>query len=1357
MKLLFRALSFALVLLAVALGGSSESILSGTAGAERPNIIFILTDDLDAESIAFMPQLQSLLKEQGTTFMNFLLNVSLCCPSRASILRGQYSHNTEILTNSPPRGGFQVFRETDKENSTVATWLQAAGYRTVLLGKYLNGYPARNNLTYVPPGWSEWYSPAGGNPYSNFNYLMNENGRLVAYGSRSQDYMTDVLSRKASDFIRRTAATNQPFFVYLATYAPHSPATPAPRHQNTFANVKTPRSPSFNEADVNDKPEYIRSRPLLDARDIAEIDSSYRKRLQSLLAVDDLIAQLIATLKATRQLEKTYIFFTSDNGYHLGQHRLQQGKQTAYEEDIRVPLLVRGPGVPTGQVLEHLTGNIDLAPTFVELAGATVPDFVDGRSLVSLLGSNPLPTDAWRQAFLVQHWAARTSTQSSESASGVLEPPDQPTLFLAQVSQAQAVPEFQAIRTSDYLYVEYATGERELYDLHADPYELESLHATAGASLITQLSGRLAGLKNCAAESCRAAESTSLATAQESISAQQAGVDLNLTTTDGLSLSLSYDGSVRSLTIDGRELVIAGAPALWVRDLSNISETDQPNLVANSGFENGLSSWRQSINNDLTVQLTQIQAHSGTRAFEFSSHSDRIGFAAYASQPMPITPGQLYRVSAWWRSKEGYLSTLSGTPPALQMNLYREPQRVSGLYLQWLDDRGQPLRAPELAVALHQNAASWRVLQREFRAPSDAWSVQVIVAAKLQNETLWVDDVRFIESPEREEAVESTVQQEDDRLIQTAQFRDLAIQVTYEAYDDFIAIHGELQDLRLEDRAFELTFSLPIAARGWRFWDDIHRSRIIASGAYENAISAIFDGWLPISLYPYAGVEDSEVGLAMALPPDRPQLALLRYNGDVERLEAIFHLGISQQATKLQNKATFDLLLYRFDPEWGFRSVIAKQAALFPQVYNTDLPVYSYSGVEQGSFFTPRGAEAVREYDTQWIYAAQYTMGELPIRVGASDTPRPTLAEIISAVEGLAQSPNPWDAEFAQAIYHSAAIDTNGDWIVKHIGIFSWDLEHWEASWAANLDPELDQGLAQWLLNWQVDPAFEATQAIGARLDGVQIDNFMSTPAIDLRLAALQHADHTLTYSPHTYRPGVHNGSAMFEYLQFLREHLDGSWGKDRGISINFWGLGHPNYLAGFIDAFGGEGNTADGQGVNWNPEILDYRRAVAYHKPLLFANQTPNLTEAAARRFQALALLYGIWPRQGPHGTGWSSVVNAIFADTVELVEQYWSAGWEPLTHAKTDNPVIWVERFGDALEQGLSFTVFNSAKADASYTLSIDATALGLDLSASLIVTELISGATMPFIITDSEILISGQLGGEKAEVFRINSSRE
>lgn len=830
--------------------------------------------------------------------------------------------------------------------------------------------------------------------------------------------------------------------------------------------------------------------------------------------------------------------------------------------------------------------------------------------------------------------------------------------------------------------------------------------------------------------------------------------ELTITTADGLSLSLSPEGSVISLSVDGFELVEQEAPALLLRDISKANETEQPNLVGNPGFEEGLSDWSRLVNNRLSVQITQAQAHSGRRALQFVSLSDTTGFAAYASEPVPVEPGRWYRVSTWWKSKEGYLSTLHGTPPLLQRDLYRETQRVSGLYLQWLDGNGQIIGDPEMAVALHMNAGSWRLIQREVIAPGGAESVQVVVAAKLQSETLWVDDVRFIESAEPRLPLTGTVRQEGNRLIQTARAEDLEVEVIYEAQASLIAVHGEVRNLTTEDRAIELVFVLPVGASGWRWWDDAHRSRPISQGLYANVISAVFDGFLPISLYPYTGIENGTVGLALALPPDHPQLALLFYDADMERFVVLFHLGISPRAVKLDNRAAFELLIYRFDPRWGFRSVIARHGEFYPEIYSTKLPIYDFKGAEQGHFLTPSAAEIVREQDEQGIYSAQYTVGELPIKVKASGAPRPTLEEILQAVEELGRSGKPGAAEFVQAIRSSAAVDTNGDWILKHVGVFSWDPESWEASWAANLDPDLEGGLARWLIDWRIDPAFEVTEEIGAHLDGVQIDNFMSTPAIDLRPEALRNADHTLTYSPHTYKPGVHNGFAMFEYLRFLREYLDEHWGEDRGISVNFWGLGHPNYLAGFIDVFGGEGKTIDGQGINWDPEILDYRRAVAYHKPLLFANQTPELTEEAARRFRALALLYGVWVRQGPHGTGWSPAVNEIMEETAALVERYWWAGWEPIPHAWTDNPAIWVERFGDDVEEGIFFSVYNSSDAAAAFALKIDA-ALGIKPESPLTVTELVSGEAVPFTFSEDGILIPSRLEGQRATVFMVQKS--
>lgn len=480
---------FAVVVLGTWSGSSGA--LTAAPVASRPNIILVLTDDLDAKSITYMPQLKAQLADQGLTFASYFVTTALCCPSRSSILRGQYVHNHQVFTNTPPGGGFGKFYGLGHEQSTVATWLHAAGYRTGLMGKYLNGYPDRSAPTYVPPGWDEWDSPVRGGAYGNFNYTMNENGRLVEYGNRPDDYLTDVLARKAADFVRTSSQDERSFFLYLATYAPHAPATPAPRHQSAFAGVRAPRPPSFNETDVSDKPAWVRNRPGLTDEEVARIDAQYRQRLRSLLAVDDLLAHLVDVLRQTGQLDRTYIFFTSDNGYHMGEHRLTPGKNTAYEEDIRVPLVVRGPGVPAGRTIEQLALNIDLAPTFAALAGTTTPTFVDGRSLVPLLGANAPPVSPWRQAFTAEHY-----TDRSEESGGA--GPRQ--------RRVRAVPELHALRTRTQLYVEYVTGERELYDLRRDPYELQNLVSTAASDLLAKLSARLADLQRCAGPGCRAAE-----------------------------------------------------------------------------------------------------------------------------------------------------------------------------------------------------------------------------------------------------------------------------------------------------------------------------------------------------------------------------------------------------------------------------------------------------------------------------------------------------------------------------------------------------------------------------------------------------------------------------------------------------------------------------------------------------------------------------------------------------------------------------------------------------------------------------------------------------------------------------------
>jgi N-acetylglucosamine-6-sulfatase len=452
----------------------------GHSAPKRPNIVFVLTDDLDRSLVQYMPHVQA-LQAKGTTFTNYVVTDSLCCPSRASIFTGCYPHNTGIFTNGPD-GGFALFHARGEESDTFAVRLQDSGYRTALMGKYLNGYAAQRRVDgkgrYVPPGWSEW--DVAGNGYPEFDYNLNENGRVVHYGSRPRAYLTDVIARKGSAFVHRAAAAGKPFFLEISTFAPHSPYTSAPRHAADFPGLQAPRTPAFNEANVADKPPWLRDHALLNPGQIGYIDAVHRARAQAVEAVDDLLARLEQQLERDGVADNTYIFFSSDNGYHLGDHRLMPGKLTAFETDIRVPLVVAGPGVRAGREVARVAENVDLYPTFVRLGRAGTSPLVDGKSLVPLLRGDAAPN--WRDAALVEHHgpdgAAAAGPDAAAPGSG------NPSTY-------------EALRLPHAVYVEYANGSREYYDLEADPYELTNIYPRLSPEQVGALHSRLATLERC--------------------------------------------------------------------------------------------------------------------------------------------------------------------------------------------------------------------------------------------------------------------------------------------------------------------------------------------------------------------------------------------------------------------------------------------------------------------------------------------------------------------------------------------------------------------------------------------------------------------------------------------------------------------------------------------------------------------------------------------------------------------------------------------------------------------------------------------------------------------------------------------
>jgi N-acetylglucosamine-6-sulfatase len=449
-------------------------------GPARPNIVFILTDDMRKDDLRYMPQTRSLLARGGMSFENAFVSNALCAPSRATIMRGQYSHGNGVWSNSSTdspttaTGGWEAYQAKGNQRDNVATRLHDAGYTTGLFGKYMNRY---TNTTAVPRGWDRWFAASTIGAPEYFDYDVNVDGTKRHYGKNKSDYITDVLSRETNAFIEDGASRSRPFFAYVAPVAPHVPAIRAPRDAHTYDGVRAPRPSSFNEANVSDKPPWIRKLPRLTRDKITAIDNRHERRVESLQAVDDLVRGVADTLRATDEMRNTYIFFTSDNGFYHGEHRIQKEKWRPYEEDIRVPLLVRGPGVAAGSTTRRIALNTDYLPTFTDLAGTRTPSYADGRTLEPVLGGT---ATRWRSAVLLE-------------------------------AAAHYSPAYKGIRTIGIggapgrKYVEYSGGARELYNLDVDPRE-KTNHYSSSSPVAASLAARLRALKDCAGDACFRAE-----------------------------------------------------------------------------------------------------------------------------------------------------------------------------------------------------------------------------------------------------------------------------------------------------------------------------------------------------------------------------------------------------------------------------------------------------------------------------------------------------------------------------------------------------------------------------------------------------------------------------------------------------------------------------------------------------------------------------------------------------------------------------------------------------------------------------------------------------------------------------------
>jgi N-acetylglucosamine-6-sulfatase len=527
-------LTLAAALLATAAPAEARPTGAGKDG--RPNILVVMTDDMAQADLAFMPKTRRLLAKRGTSFTNSITSFPLCCPSRATFLTGQYAHNHGVSGNFYPEGWYGMERRGD----TLATWLNRAGYRTGLVGKMLNGYGALDGHGEVVPGFDEWHALLDVSAYDYYNFEMNNNGRLRTWGdadfarklvtfanievtppavktvgdvlaklaevmgpapysywgARNPDqYSPDVTGRITNNLIRRQKRAKQPFFIWWTPASPHREdvattlmgrpgADPRPpeRYEQLSKSFQLPRPPSFNEADLGDKPSNVTSEaPPMTQGQIDQLQLDYEGRGGSLRAVDDWVGRMVKTLRRTGQLRQTVIVFTSDNGWLNGEHRIPGDKYLPYEESLRVPLIIRGPGFPQGRRVKQQVANIDLAPTLASLAGAKSGRRMDGISLV------PTP---------------RRHKHPPQRALAIEAPRP---LFEGAIPVNAWDRPYVGVRTPRYTYVLWTeTSEEELYDRRTDPFQLQNVaEDPAYAQIKARLIGLRLRLESCRGRSCR--------------------------------------------------------------------------------------------------------------------------------------------------------------------------------------------------------------------------------------------------------------------------------------------------------------------------------------------------------------------------------------------------------------------------------------------------------------------------------------------------------------------------------------------------------------------------------------------------------------------------------------------------------------------------------------------------------------------------------------------------------------------------------------------------------------------------------------------------------------------------------------
>ncbi|CAG1992419.1 unnamed protein product [Fusarium graminearum] len=491
-----------------------KALINDTAHGKKKNIVFILTDDQDSvlDSVSYMPKLKENIIDKGASFINHFTTTAICCPARVSLWTGKQPHSTNVTDVSPPYGGYPKFVSQGLNENYLPVWLREAGYKTYYTGKLFNSHTVNNYNSPYPAGWTGTNFLLDPGTYDYLNPIYQHNQEAPVY--HKGEHTSDLIAKYAHDLLKEAIDSNNPFFVAIAPIAPHSDISvdrvagsgmtipiPAERHSHLFEGVKVPRTENFNP-DSPSGVSWIKELKQFNESSVSHLDNYYRARLQALQGVDEIVEQVTQQLEDAGLLDDTYIIYSSDNGYHLGQHRLPPGKECGFEEDIRVPLFIRGPGISSGAVEKTVTTHIDLAPTILKLAGVELRHDFDGT---------PIPVLDYEEGKRHEHVAVEFwGVAIAEGGFGGFDGKG-----LLQVHNNT----YKGVRIVhedyDLYYSAWCNNAHELYDVKTDPGQLNNLFpldskatadkeflGTTVQQVINRLDALMLVLKSCKGNTC---------------------------------------------------------------------------------------------------------------------------------------------------------------------------------------------------------------------------------------------------------------------------------------------------------------------------------------------------------------------------------------------------------------------------------------------------------------------------------------------------------------------------------------------------------------------------------------------------------------------------------------------------------------------------------------------------------------------------------------------------------------------------------------------------------------------------------------------------------------------------------------